>query len=103
MQKGQGLPLNTIIIAIIVVIVAVILIFIFRTYISREAEYVGLQLKGFEDCDCDGVADFLDDCDFNPDVSKLEKDQKECPGIKGADETQCIRNLPQNKGKCPLK
>jgi len=98
MKKAQSLPLNTIIIALLVVIVAVIIIFIFRTYITKEAGLVDAQLKGFEDCDCDGVQDFLDDCDFDPSIQTLEKGRN-CVKT-GNSEAECPRMKYPDK-KCP--
>lgn len=97
-KKAQGLPLNTIIIAIIVVIVAVVLIFVFRTYIGKEAEFVGSQLSSLGDCDCDGAANFIDDCDFDPNIQKLEEGQT-CGGS-GTKWEDCIEYKSPGH-KCP--
>lgn len=99
MKKAQSLPFSTIVIIIILIVVAVAVIFIFRNYIQKEADYVGLQLSGLDDCDCDGAPDFVDECDFDPSYQK-----KPAVGTcrTGTDETQCVNWQGKDEPKsCP--
>ncbi|MEA3430705.1 MAG: hypothetical protein U9R08_05510 [Nanoarchaeota archaeon] len=100
MKKGQGLPLNTIVIAVIVMIVAVVLIFIFRTQIQKEGDFISGQIDSLGDCDCDGAANFIDDCDFDPNIQTKKKDQSCGSGI-GTKKEDCLD--VKAGGSCPPK
>ena len=101
MKKGQGLPLNTIIIAVLVIVVAVVIIFLFRNYIQKEADVIDAQLTSFDDCDCDGVSDFLDECDFDATKFKLDGPNDKC-GSTGTSVADCLKFKDSTTKKCKI-
>jgi hypothetical protein len=60
MKRGQGLPINTIILAILGLIVLVILILIFRTQVQKSSEkYQGISTSAEEQARAKGVCETL--------------------------------------------
>lgn len=83
MKKAQGLPINVIIIIAICLIVFVILIFVFRNILGKETDVVYAQIKGTDDCDEDGIVNFLDPCPCHETESaNCIKDYTKCPSCK---------------------
>lgn len=62
-MKRKGITaMQVIVTAVILIVVAVVVLFIFRTYIGKQAGIVGEQISSLGDCDGDGVRNFMDKC-----------------------------------------
>lgn len=91
MNKKSITAMQVVIAAIILVVVAVVIIFIFRTYISKEASIVGEQISSLGDCDCDDVRNFMDKCPCIPAGDNPSEEHDGCP--KGTNPTKCAAEL----------
>ena len=86
---------SLIIVFVILLVVLTVMIFIFRNYIGKETDIINEQISSFEDCDCDGISNFLDKCPCDP---FKEGDESEkytvCPS--GKDPTPCNKQECEN-------
>ena len=97
-KKAVELATNTIIVFAIVLIVLIVVITIFTRYMSQETEVIGNQIDSLGDCDCDGVANFLDKCPCIPGEDKAELDG--CR-VNDKDEIKCSKTeCDKAKEKC---
>jgi len=75
----------------IAMVVLIVMIFIFRSGIGKEKAILEEKLASFEDCDCDGIQNFLDKCpciefeegNENPEASGCPAGKKATPCAKG--------------------
>jgi len=92
-KKAIEMTVSTIAVFILVIIVLAVLIFIFKSQFVKETDIIGEKIDSLGDCDCDGVANFLDKCPCIPFTEGAENPELSgCPSGQGP--------APCNKEQC---